>query len=74
MRLRRPTGNGRDQSELITGGENEIIVGVLAIYGQQAAAGVDLPAQRDQRVSDAGAVSQLKLQRIAAGAFAQACK
>ena len=74
MGLRAASRDRRDQSQLITAGKNKIIVGVLAIYCQQAAAGVDLPTKCGERVSDAGAVGQLKLQRIAAEAFAQACK
>ena len=74
MSLRAAARDRRNQSQLITAGENKIIVGVLAIYGQQAAAGVDLPTKCGERVSDAGAVGQLKLQRIAAEELAQACK
>ena len=74
MGLRAAARDRRNQSQLITAGENKIIVGVLAVDCQQAAAGVDLPAQRGERVGDAGAIGQFKLQRIAAEALTQACK
>ncbi len=46
----------------------------MVVRRQQAAAWIELVAERSQRIGDAGVFRQLKLQRIASGQLAQTGK